>query len=101
MLSGSSCPRACVYLYVCVCEEGPAAGHLLATCIGIAAVVIALSLLSQQRQPTSVRPHFFRVSLHVCVTPSCKCVCICERVENMEVGASWVSYTCRPKWMPR
>lgn len=72
MLSGSSCLRACVRVYtcmfVCVCEGGPAAGHLLATCIGIAAVVIALSLLSQQRQPTSVRPHFFRVSLYVCDT---------------------------------
>jgi len=66
MLSGSSCLRACVYLYVCMCEGGPAAGHLLATCIGIAAVVIALSLLSQQRQPTSVRPHFFS-SVSVCV----------------------------------
>lgn len=49
-----------------MCEGGPAAGHLLATCIGIAAVVIALSLLSQQRQPTSVRPRFFS-SVSVCV----------------------------------
>jgi len=79
---------------VCVCEGGPA-GHLLATCIDIAAVVIALSLLSQQRQPMSVHPCFFFLShifLFVWVTPPWVCVCVCKGVETGGVGAGLAIY---------